>query len=46
MAIVLISYSPPEVLFFVSFVYALSGYVFWLLQKVGPKESQQNLSEP
>lgn len=27
---VLISYSPPEVLFFVMIVYALSGYVLWV----------------
>lgn len=30
LAIVLISYSPPEVLFFVMVVYALSGYVLWI----------------
>ncbi len=45
LAIVLVSYSPPEVLFFVSFVYALSGYLLWLLQKVSQKQSNQNLSE-
>jgi len=30
LAFVLISYSPPEVLFTVSLVYALSGYYLWL----------------
>jgi len=34
LAFVLISYSPPEVLFTVVFVYALSGYYLWLKQKV------------
>jgi len=33
LAIVLISYSPPEVLFFVMTVYAFSGYVLWLREK-------------
>jgi CDP-diacylglycerol--serine O-phosphatidyltransferase len=32
LAFVLISYSPPEVLFFVALVYGLSGYALWLLQ--------------
>lgn len=45
LAIVLISYSPPEVLFFIAFVYAISGYVLWLLKKVGQKDTKQNLSE-
>jgi CDP-diacylglycerol--serine O-phosphatidyltransferase len=31
LAFVLISYSPPEVLFFVALVYGLSGYVLWLM---------------
>ncbi|HEY8118605.1 MAG TPA: CDP-diacylglycerol--serine O-phosphatidyltransferase [Methylophilaceae bacterium] len=30
LAFVLISYSPPEVLFFVSLLYGLSGYLLWL----------------
>ncbi len=30
LAFVLISYSPPEVLFLVMVIYALSGYVMWL----------------
>ncbi|MGB4812425.1 MAG: CDP-diacylglycerol--serine O-phosphatidyltransferase [Methylophilaceae bacterium] len=30
LAIVLVSYSPPEVLFLVMVVYALSGYVLWI----------------
>jgi CDP-diacylglycerol---serine O-phosphatidyltransferase len=29
-ALVLVSYSPPEVLFFVSIVYAFSGYALWI----------------
>ena len=33
LAFVLISYSPPEVLFFVAFVYGLSGYVMWLMDR-------------
>lgn len=31
---VLISYSPPEVLFTVAFVYALSGYYMWIRHKI------------
>lgn len=31
---VLVSYSPPEVLFTVVFVYALSGYYLWIKQKL------------
>ncbi|OYY92447.1 MAG: CDP-diacylglycerol--serine O-phosphatidyltransferase, partial [Methylophilales bacterium 16-45-7] len=34
LAFVLISYSPPEVLFTVVFVYSLSGYYLWIKQKV------------
>lgn len=34
LAIVLVSYSPPEVLFFVMVVYALSGYALWLRDKL------------
>ena len=34
MGIVLISYSPPEVLFTVVFVYALSGYYLWVKSRV------------
>ncbi len=34
LAIVLISYSPPEVLFGVSLVYGVSGYVMWVLRRV------------
>ena len=30
LAFVLISYSPPEVLFFVSLIYGLSGYAMWV----------------
>lgn len=42
LAIVLISYSPPEVLFFVMTMYAFSGYALWVrdwlkLGKVGDK---------
>jgi CDP-diacylglycerol--serine O-phosphatidyltransferase len=33
LAFVLISYSPPEVLFFVALIYGLSGYVIWLINK-------------
>jgi len=33
LAFVLISYSPPEVLFMVSLVYGVSGYVLWLANK-------------
>lgn len=34
LAFVLISYSPPEVLFAVFLVYGLSGYYFWIRSKV------------
>ena len=34
LALVLISYSPPEVLFLVMVVYALSGYVMWVREKL------------
>jgi CDP-diacylglycerol---serine O-phosphatidyltransferase len=34
LAFVLISYSPPEVLFTVVFVYSLSGYYLWIKQKI------------
>ncbi len=33
-AFVLVSYSPPEVLFTVVFVYALSGYYIWINQRL------------
>lgn len=38
LAFVLISYSPPEVLFLIMAVYALSGYVIWLRSKIKPKQ--------
>ncbi len=31
---VLVSYSPPEVLFTIVFVYALSGYYLWMKNKI------------
>ncbi|MGB2833839.1 MAG: CDP-diacylglycerol--serine O-phosphatidyltransferase [Methylotenera sp.] len=34
MVIVLVSYRPPEVLFFVMVAYALSGYVLWVRNKI------------
>ena len=34
LAFVLISYSPPEVLFFVALVYGLSGYAMWAKSKL------------
>ena len=40
LAFVLISYSPPEVLFMVSLVYGISGYVFWLVRRLKQKKSQ------
>jgi len=33
LAIVLVSYSPPEVLFFVMTMYAFSGYIIWLRER-------------
>jgi len=33
LAFVLISYSPPEVLFLIMTLYALSGYAMWLRGK-------------
>lgn len=44
LAFVLISYSPPEVLFTVVFVYSLSGYFLWLKQAV-KQEVTQNTPE-
>ena len=38
LAFVLVSYSPPEVLFMLFVVYGLSGYVMWLLRRFGKKE--------
>ena len=38
---VLVSYSPPEVLFTVVFVYALSGYYLWLKSLVKGKVSNK-----
>jgi len=50
LAFVLISYSPPEVLFFVSLVYGLSGYALWLMLFLKRKKlvevDSKNLSEP
>lgn len=43
LAIVLISYSPPVILFMVSLVYALSGYVMWVKRKLG-KSADNTLS--
>jgi CDP-diacylglycerol--serine O-phosphatidyltransferase len=37
LAFVLVSYSPPEVLFFVALVYGLSGYAMWLMQRLRKK---------
>jgi CDP-diacylglycerol---serine O-phosphatidyltransferase len=37
---VLISYSPPEVLFTVVFVYTLSGYFLWIQEKLKRQTSQ------
>jgi CDP-diacylglycerol--serine O-phosphatidyltransferase len=38
LAFVLISYSPPEVLFAVSLVYGLSGYAMWLSGKLNQRK--------
>ena len=43
LAFVLISYSPPEVLFTVVFVYALSGYYLWLKSQI-KKPSNSEIS--
>ena len=37
LAFVLVSYSPPEVLFFVALIYGLSGYVMWIMQRLKKK---------
>lgn len=37
LAFVLVSYSPPEVLFMFFVVYGLSGYVMWVLRRFGKK---------
>ena len=39
LAFVLISYSPPEVLFSVVFVYALSGYYMWARERLAAKNA-------
>ena len=39
LAFVLVSYSPPEVLFTVVFVYALSGYYLWAKSRISKKSS-------
>jgi CDP-diacylglycerol--serine O-phosphatidyltransferase len=39
LAFVLVSYSPPEVLFFVALVYGLSGYVLWVMQRLKTKKN-------
>lgn len=41
LAIVLISYSPPEVLFFIMIVYALSGYALWVRGKFKQIKSEE-----
>jgi CDP-diacylglycerol---serine O-phosphatidyltransferase len=43
LAIVLVSYSPPVILFIVSLIYALSGYVMWFRTKLS-KTGGGNLS--
>lgn len=43
---VLISYSPPEVLFSVVFVYALSGYYLWAKDKVQKKPVSMSVPTP
>jgi CDP-diacylglycerol--serine O-phosphatidyltransferase len=46
LSFVLISYSPPEVLFAVSLVYGLSGYGMWVSDKLDQRRlSQDNLPE-
>jgi CDP-diacylglycerol--serine O-phosphatidyltransferase len=43
---VLISYSPPEVLFVVSLVYGLSGYGMWMSDKLEQRRlSRDNVPE-
>lgn len=46
LAFVLISYSPPEVLFAVFLVYGVSGYVMWLWSKRTSKTSPVDHSPP
>ena len=40
LAFVLISYSPPEVMFIVVLSYGLSGYVMWASNKLGNRQSK------
>ena len=40
LAFVLISYSPPEVMFIVVLSYGLSGYVMWASNKLGKRQSK------
>ncbi|MCB5185161.1 CDP-diacylglycerol--serine O-phosphatidyltransferase [Methylobacillus gramineus] len=52
LAFVLVSYSPPEVLFAVSLLYGISGYFLWLWQKrkprvsVGDKQAESSIDKP
>jgi len=41
LALVLVSYSPPEVLFFVTIVYALSGYALWIKTALNTRKTQK-----
>lgn len=41
LGIVLISYSPPVVLFLLFVAYGLSGYIGWLMRRMGRKPPQQ-----
>ncbi|MFL9608698.1 CDP-diacylglycerol--serine O-phosphatidyltransferase [Methylobacillus sp. Pita2] len=46
LAFVLISYSPPEVLFAVFLAYGVSGYILWLWGKRKPKPAAADQSAP
>lgn len=44
LAFVLVSYSPPEVLFAIFLLYGVSGYLYWLNNRVKARRSQQEPS--
>lgn len=45
LALVLISYSPPEVLFAVFLIYGISGYVLWLWSKRKPSQRRAAIAQ-
>lgn len=44
-AITLISYSPPEVLFAVAFIYAISGYLMWVMNSANQQTQGKDIAK-